>query len=88
MRRRLGALGFTQSMSALGYYYDNAACESFFATLKSECFPDDGVFDSGRHARRTIFEYLDTFDNRRRRHSSLGYRSPDNFLKNHFQTPN
>ena len=44
-------------MSALGYCYDNAACESFFASLKSECFPH-GVFESKQQARLAIFDYL------------------------------
>ena len=88
MGQRLGALGFTQSMSALGYCYDNAACESFFATLKNESFPEDGIFESKTQARMVIFDYLETFYNRRRKHSSLGFLSPETFLKNHFQNIN
>lgn len=88
MRRCLNSLGFIQSMSALGYCYDNAVCESFFATLKNESFPENSVFDSKSQARLAIFDYLETFYNRRRKHSSLGYLSPENFLKNHFQKLN
>ena len=84
-RRRLGSLGILQSMSALGYCYDNAACESFFSTLKTEGFPGRGVFDSRQQARLAIFQYLETFYNTRRRHSALGYCSPSQFLQNHFQ---
>ena len=46
VRQQLNDFGWIQSMSALGYCYDNAACESFFASLKSECFPQNGVFES------------------------------------------
>lgn len=84
-RSRLEHHGIIQSMSAKGYCYDNAFAESFFATLKTESFPDDGIFDSKIEAQRAIFDYLETFYNRRRKHSSLGYLTPDAVLKNHFQ---
>jgi len=84
-RQRLEAHGLLQSMSATGYCYDNATAESFFATIKAEAFPPGAVFSSKLEARRAIFDYLETFYNRRRKHSSLGYRSPDQFLKTHFQ---
>jgi transposase InsO family protein len=71
------------SMSAAGYCYDNATCESFFATLKNEAFPDDQVFDTQQGARLAIFDYIETFYNRRRKHSSLGYKSPQQFLAQH-----
>ena len=51
VRQQLNDFGWIQSMSALGYCYDNAACESFFASLKSECFPQNGVFESLQQAR-------------------------------------
>jgi transposase InsO family protein len=70
-------------MSARGNCYDNATCESFFASLKAEAFPDGGRFDSKHHAKLTIFEYLETFYNRSRRHSSLGNISPEQFLEQH-----
>ncbi|MEL7046874.1 MAG: IS3 family transposase [Pseudomonadota bacterium] len=75
--------GVISSMSAKGYCYDNATCESFFATLKNECFPEDHVFDSKTEAKRAIFDYLETFYNQRRKHSSLGYRSPDQYLQDY-----
>jgi len=84
MRNWLRNRGITQSMSAKGYCYDNATCESFFATLKREAFPADCVFASKADARRTIFEYIETFYNRTRIHTSLGNRSPDQFLKKYF----
>lgn len=73
--------GVVSSMSATGYCYDNATCESFFATLKTEGFPEHHVFDSKAEARRAIFGYIETFYNRRRKHSSLGYRSPEQHLQ-------
>ena len=72
-------------MSAKGYCYDNAANESFFASLKREAFPDDYCFDMKACARRAVFDYLETFYNRKRRHSSLGNISPEAFLRKHFQ---
>jgi len=88
MRRELNAMGWIQSMSAQGYCYDNAFCESFFATLKNECFPQNGVFENKHQARMAIFEYMETFYNKRRRHSSLGYLSPEAFLKKYFHKQN
>ena len=76
----------TPSMSAQGYCYDNATCESFFATLKTEALPPNGVFESKHQARRAIFAWIETFYNRRRRHSSLGYLSPQHFL-DHYTNP-
>ena len=83
IRSQIASLGLSQSMSARGNCYDNATCESFFASLKAEAFPDGGRFDSKHHARLTIFEYLETFYNRSRRHSSLGNISPEQFLQQH-----
>lgn len=69
-----------QSMSAKGECYDNAVAESFFGTLKTELI--DGVtYPSKEQARKTIFEYIEVFYNRIRRHSSLNYLSPVNFEK-------
>ncbi len=84
MREHLGRLGIAQSMSAKGYCYDNAKSESFFATIKREAFPDDCCFGTKSEARRAIFEYIETFYNRRRRHGTLGYISPESFLRKHF----
>lgn len=75
-----------QSMSAAGYCYDNAFAESAFATLKAELPGADRPFDSKAHARLAIFDYLESFYNRRRRHSSLGMLSPFQFLTRHFQS--
>lgn len=64
----------TPSMSSTGNCYDNAMMESFFATLKTECA--DRRFVTRAEARRTIFEFIEVWYNRQRRHSALGYLSP------------
>jgi transposase InsO family protein len=65
------------SMSRVGDCYDNAAMESFFATLKAECAT--GQFATRSMARTAIFEYIEVWYNRQRLHSSLGYLSPVEF---------
>ena len=85
-RDLLKLYGMTQSMSAKGYCYDNAANESFFASLKRESFPEDCCFETKAEARRTLFDYLEAFYNNKRRHSSLGNVSPETFLNQHFQS--
>jgi putative transposase len=85
-RKVIALYGLPQSMSAKGYCYDNAANESFFASLKRESFPEDCCFDTKAKARRTIFDYLEVFYNDKRRHSSLGNVSPETFLNQHFKT--
>lgn len=67
--------GITRSMSRPGECWDNAVAESFFAALKNELIYRN-VWASRAQARRAIFEYIEVFFNRKRRHSSLGYRSP------------
>jgi len=69
------------SMSRVGNCYDNAVVESFFATLKSECVTHQ--FASHLVARSTIFEYIEAWYNRKRLHSTLGYRSPMEFEQQH-----
>jgi len=71
---------FKQSMSGKGNCYDNAVAESFFATLKTELMKGT-VFDDRDQARLAIFDYIDVFYNRTRRHSKLGYLSPTEFEK-------
>lgn len=65
------------SMSGVGHCYDNAMMESFFATLKTECAIEP--FETRQQARQVIFEYIEVWYNRLRRHSALGYLSPDQF---------
>jgi putative transposase len=74
----LEQLRFTPSMSRRGNCYDNAAIESFWATLKTECFADD-LPPTKDAATTMIFDYIETFYNPIRRHSSLGFRSPLQF---------
>jgi transposase InsO family protein len=72
---RLRVHGMTCSMSRKGDCYDNAVVESFFATLKTELV-EDATWATREAARTAIFEYVEGWYNRERRHSSLGYRSP------------
>jgi len=74
----LMAYGFIQSMSRKGNCYDNAVTESFFHTLKTE-HVYDYRYETRAEARQSIFEYIEMFYNRQRRHSALGYRSPVSF---------
>ena len=67
----------TPSMSGTGNCYDNAMMESFFATLKTECA--DHRFATRAEARRTIFEFIEVWYNRQRRHSALNYLTPVEF---------
>ena len=78
-----GAHGITLSMSRTANPYDNALAESCVATLKTECF-GDAVPPTRAAAELLAFDYIETFYNRRRRHSSLGYRSPLAFEKQMF----
>jgi putative transposase len=66
------------SMSRVGNCYDNAMKESFWSSLKREAVGDQ-VFDTIEEARQVLFEYIEVFYNRSRRHSSLGYVSPESF---------
>jgi transposase InsO family protein len=74
-RALLAALGIEVSMSRTANCYDNAAMESFFDTLKSECV-HRVHFASRQQAREAIFEYLECFYNPVRLHSTLQYVSP------------
>jgi transposase InsO family protein len=67
--------GITCSMSDVGQCWDNAPMESFFASLKKElCHHED--YATREQAKASIFEYIEVFYNRQRRHSTLGYVSP------------
>jgi Integrase core domain len=62
-------------MGSVGDAYDNALCESFLATLECELL-DRRRFKTPAEARIAVFEFVEAFYNRRRRHSSIGYLSP------------
>ena len=68
--------GIQASMNGVGTWYDNAPMESFFGTLKSELV-HHRVYHTRDDARPDLFFYIEAFYNRRRRHSSLDYLSPE-----------
>jgi putative transposase len=74
-RDQLRERGIVCSMSRKGDCWDNAVAESFFSTLKAELVHRND-YVSRAHARASVFEYIETFYNGRRRHSVLGYASP------------
>ena len=67
--------GVRPSMGSVGDCFDNAMCESFFATLECELI-DRTIFRTHAQARMAIFEYIESWYNPRRLHSALGYLSP------------
>jgi putative transposase len=72
------AAGIAQSMGSRGDCYDNAVAESFFATLKKELI-HRRTWPTKADLRGEVFDYIETFYNRRRRHSTLGNLSPHEF---------
>jgi transposase InsO family protein len=86
LRKILKQNNILQSMSSKGNCYDNAPTESFFSTLKRELIYRER-YRTREEAKQSLFEYIEVFYNRQRRHSTLGYLSPMQFekLKN---TPN
>jgi transposase InsO family protein len=77
-RAELAAHGLVASMSRTGNPYDNAVMESFYATLKTECLRPLPL-TSPADTQAQVFDYLETFYNRERLHSALGYKSPVDF---------
>lgn len=77
-RRMLDENGIECSMSRTGNCYDNAAMESFWSTLKTECTHHENYL-TVEQASLSVFEYVEVFYNRVRRHSSIGYISPEQF---------
>jgi len=86
VRELLSSPRFQQSMSAKGYCYDNAFAESCFASIKAEMLPESQIFNSKLQARRAVFDYIETFYNRTRRHSSIGQIAPFQFLELYLQS--
>ena len=71
-------------MSGTGNCYDNAAMESFFHTLKTEHIYFER-YQTREQAKKSIFEYIEVFYNRQRRHSTLNYKTPLAFEQNYQQ---
>ena len=80
--RRCKETGVRPSMGTAGDAYDNAMCESFFATLECELL-DRRSFRNRQEAQDAIFKFIEGFYNPRRRHSALGYLSPIDFERAH-----
>lgn len=75
-------IGVRTSLGRTGVCWDNAAAESFFASLKNECYHRE-PFATRARARFAVAEYIEVFYNRKRLHSSLGYRTPAQVLHDH-----
>lgn len=86
LRQILKENNIQQSMSSKGNCYDNAPTESFFSTLKRELVYRTS-YKTREEAKQSLFEYIEVFYNRQRRHSTLGYLSPMQF-ENSKNTPN
>jgi putative transposase len=80
--RRCRDAGVRPSMGSVGDAYDNAMCESFFATLECELL-DHRRFKTQAEARSAVFRFIEGFYNPRRRHSSIGYLSPIDYDRRH-----
>ncbi len=81
---RCQELGVRPSMGSVGDAYDNALCESFFATLECELI-DRSVFRTRIDARLAIFDFIEGFYNPHRRHSAIDYFSPIEYEKRYNQ---
>jgi putative transposase len=75
--------GVHPSTGSVGEAYDNAMCESFFATLECQLI-DRRRFRSHNEARIPVFQFIEGFYNRSRRHSALGYLSPVEYERKHY----
>ena len=79
--RRLRDAGLVASMGSIGDCFDNAVAESFFATLECELL-DRRSWPTRRKLSSAVFDFIEAFYNRRRRHSTLGYLSPADYEAN------
>ena len=84
-RRRLTEERIACSMSRRGNCWDNAPMESFFASLEKELVHDED-YATREQAKASIFEYIEAFHNRVRRHSTLGYVAPAEYERTHNHT--
>ena len=80
--KRCRDLGVRPSMGSVGDCYDNALCESFFASLECELI-DRVTFHTRREARLAVFRWIEAWYNPKRRHSSIGRVSPVNFERSY-----
>ena len=71
-------------MSRAGETYDNAVAESFFSRYKAELL-EGGAFADIEEARAETFSYIEGYYNRLRRHSGLGYKSPEEFERKYYE---
>ena len=85
-RACLAAHGHIASMSRRGNCWDNAVAESFFATLEWELL-DETAFATHHAANRALVQFIDTWYNQERMHSSLGYKSPAQYEQDLLRTP-
>lgn len=83
--KRCRDAGIRPSMGTVGDCYDNAMCESFFATLETELI-NRRKFKNRSEAKLAVFDFIEGRYNPRRRHSALGYRSPMQFERDHAET--
>jgi len=74
------------SMSRKGNCWDNAPTESWFGSFKNERIHGEPSVDQ-RKMREIVFEYIEVFYNRKRRHSTLGYQSPIQYLRQWAKNP-
>jgi putative transposase len=81
-QRLLGKHGITCSMSGVAQCWDNAPVESFFASLKKELVHHE-TYTGREEAKASIFDYIEVFYKRARRHSSLGFLPPEEFERSH-----
>jgi putative transposase len=84
--QRCRAAGVRPSMGSVGDAYDNAMCESFFATLECELLARQH-FNNQAAARTAVFGFIEGFYNRRRRHSAIGYLSPVDYERQRAVVP-
>ena len=84
--RRCREAGIRPSMGSVGDCFDNALCESFFATLECELL-DRHTFHTQAEARLAVFEFIEGWYNPHRRHSALAYLSPNRYETLHARTP-
>jgi putative transposase len=82
--QRCREAGIAQSMGSKGDCYDNAVKESFFASLEKDLLRRRS-FRTRQQARTEVFDYIEVFYNRERLHSTLGYRSPDEYEHDYYE---